>query len=272
MKITRIGPFKAGADNRREDISLWDREKGAALRSAVNVDITDLGKLRRRSGFAPAPGEVAPIDFPVSLPVTRTSDSSTTDILDNQPLRSTMNPQPRALSCKHFGRYVAAFGDTLFYSDPFLDGDEFGRGAQTTPDRNFLPFAAPITSVFSTGTGLYVSADATYFISGDVHGSAPNPSHPTQIVRGSVAEIPKENKYAWISTQGPAVGDQNGSVDLVAAERLETGPIPPTLTGASLFRSSNGLRQLVMTLHGQPSSSGAVSSDYMDAVVVRKDL
>lgn len=271
MKVTRIGPFKAGVDNRREDISLWDAEKGAALRSAVNADITTEGKLRRRAGFSPAVGEVAPIDFPVMLPVTATYDVSATDILDNQPLRSTMNPQPRALSCKHFGRYIAAFGDTLFYSDPFLDGDEYGRGAQTTPDRNFLPFAATITAVFSTGAGIFVSADATYFIAGDVHGSQPLPAHDSRIARGSVVAIPREDKFAWVSTHGPAIGDQNGQVSLIAADRLEAGAIPPTLTGASLFRASNGLRQLVMTLHGA-TDSAAFSSDYMDAVAVRKAL
>lgn len=267
-KPIRLGPFIAGADNRREDVELLDQEQGAILRSAVNVDVTDAGRLRRRGGFALAADKQPPVDFPVSLPISRTHSSSGTEILGNDDLRDVMNPQPRALSCKHFGRYVAAFGDTLFYSDPWVDGDEFGRGARTTADRNFLPMKAQITAVFSTEAGLYVSSDATYFIAGDVHGSSPIQAHPARILQGSVTAISKDRRYAWLSTQGPCQGDAAGAVQAVAADHLETGPIPAGMTGASLFRAAGGLRQIIFTLHGRPDSQAA-ARDWMRAEVIR---
>ncbi|GKS73666.1 hypothetical protein AVME950_02240 [Acidovorax sp. SUPP950] len=268
----RIGPFPGGADNRRSDEELWSERGGALLRAASNVDVTDEGRLRRRKGFALASGESVPQDFPVALPIVRTHSTSGQEILSNDDLRDLMNPQPRALSCKHFGRYVAAFGDTLFFSDPYLDGDEFGRGARTTADRNFLPFRGQITAVFSTDDGLYVGSDATYFIAGDVQGSAPLQVHPAQIIQGSVTAIAKEKRFAWISSQGPVTGSAGGQVEALAADHLETGFLPPTLTGTSLYRVAGGLRQLVMTLHGAPDASAAVSSDFMDAEVIRNEV
>lgn len=46
-----LGPFPLGMDNRLPDYALFDREaKVALLRTAVNVDVTNNGTLRRRKG------------------------------------------------------------------------------------------------------------------------------------------------------------------------------------------------------------------------------
>ena len=267
--MSKLGPFKAGVDNRRESESLWNREDGAMLRAANNVDITDEGKVRRRAGFSTtsraAESEIAP-----AQPLSNSHSSGSGDIFANAELRDTMNPQPRDLSCKHFGRYVAAVGDTLWFSDLYLDGDETGAGARITADRNFVQFAAPITAVFSTGAGLYVSADETFYLPGDVASTAPQDAHPTKIIRGSVAAVPNTNQFVWLSTRGPLVGEQNGKVDFLAYKHLDTGYINPAQTGATLFRVSGGLRQIITTLHGEANQSGASASDYMDAEIVRK--
>lgn len=55
MSSPRIGPFRQGMNNRRPDYDLaLGREEGGGhlLRNAVNVDVTDQGKPRRRPGYA----------------------------------------------------------------------------------------------------------------------------------------------------------------------------------------------------------------------------
>ncbi len=47
----KLGPFPKGVDNRLPDHALFDlKEKETLLRSAVNVDVTNAGTLRRRGG------------------------------------------------------------------------------------------------------------------------------------------------------------------------------------------------------------------------------
>lgn len=270
MKPVRLGPFPLGMNNRAEDVSLKDGDIDL-LRAASNVDITNAGKVRRRDGFT-AVTHVSQVNPQVSIPINPTHAVSGSDLLSNDQLRDVMNPQPRELSCKHLGRYVAAFQDMLYWSDLFLDGDEIGTGAKTTADRNFMPFPAPITCVFSTGTGIYVSADKTYFLSGDVQAAALNPVHPSQILKGSVSKAPESESFVWLSTRGVMSGSQGGEVAFLSNKHVDTGYLKPAQTGATLYRTANGVRQVIAILHGSPVASGIQNTDYMDAEVIRKGV
>lgn len=268
--MNKLGPFPLGMNNRAEDVSLKDGDIDL-LRSATNVDITNAGKVRRRGGFTAAT-HVPQVNPPVAVAINQTHAVSSADLLTNDQLRDLMNAQPRELSCKHLGRYVAAVVDMLYWSDLFLDGDELGNGAKTTADRNFMPFPAPITCVFSTGTGVYVSADKTYFLSGDVQSAALNPVHPSQILKGSFSKAPNEERYSWFSTRGVMSGSQGGEVGFLSNKHVDTGFLNPAQTGATLYRTANGVRQVIAILHGNPSETGIQNADHMDAEVIRKGV
>ena len=54
-KPQEIGPFPGGMDNRRPDYDLrGGRDVGDLLRNAVNVDLTNQGRARRRAGYQPS--------------------------------------------------------------------------------------------------------------------------------------------------------------------------------------------------------------------------
>lgn len=271
MKPVKLGPFPLGMDNRAEDVSLKTGDGIDLLRMATNVDLTNAGKVRRRDGFT-AVAHVPQVNPQVAIPISPTHAVSGSELLSNDKLRDAMNPQPRELSCKHFGRYVAGFQDMLYWSDLYLDGDELGNGAKTTADRNFMPFPAPITAVFSTGSGIYVSADQTYFLAGDVQSAALNPVHPSIILKGSVSKSPNGESFVWLSTRGVMTGTASGEVAFLSNKHVDTGFLQAAQTGATLHRTANGVRQVIAILHGNPIASGIQNTDYMDAEVIRKGV
>lgn len=271
MKPTTLGPFPLGMDNRAEDVSLKTDDGVDLLRLAANVDVTNAGRVRRRAGFT-AVAHTPKTNPQVSLPIDTVHAVSSSGLLVNDQLRDLMNPQPRELSCKSFGRYIAACEDMLYWSDLYLDGDELGNGAKTTADRNFMPFPATITAVFSTGSGIYVSSDKTYFLAGDVQGSTLNTVHPSVILRGSVSEAPLSNDFVWLSTRGVMTGSQTGEVSFLSNKHVDTGFLRPTQTGATLYRDSNGVRQVIAILHGDRLASGIQNKDFMEMEVIKKGV
>lgn len=271
MKPVKLGPFPLGMDNRAEDVSLKTGDGIDLLRLAKNVDITNAGKVRRRNGFTAAT-HIPHVNPIASIAINPTHAVASSDLMSNEELRDVMNPQPRELSCKSLGRYVCAVGDMLYWSDLYLDGDELGNGAKTTADRNFMPFPANITAVFSTGAGIYVSADKTYFLSGDVQSAALNPVHPSQILKGSISKDPHSESFVWLSTRGVMRGTQGGEVGFLANKHVDTGFLQPTQTGATLHRTTDGVRQVIAILHGNPMASGIQNADYMDAEVIRQGV
>jgi hypothetical protein len=271
MKPVKLGPFPLGMDNRAEDVSLKTGDGIDLLRLATNVDVTNAGKIRRRAGFTAAT-HVPQVNPQVSLPITASHAVSGSEVLTNDQLRDLMNPQPRELSCKSLGRYISAVADMLYWSDLYLDGDELGNGAKTTSDRNFMPFPAPITAVFSTGSGIYVSADKTYFLDGDVQSAAANPVHPSVILKGSVSKAPLSESFVWLSTRGVMTGTQGGEVGFLSNKHVDTGYLKPTQTGATLYRDIKGVRQVIAILHGDKLASGIQHTDYMDMEVIQKGV
>lgn len=271
MKPVTLGPFPLGMDNRAEDVSLKTGDGIDLLRMATNVDLTNAGKVRRRAGFTSAT-HIPQVNPQVSLPISPTHAVSGAEVLTNDQLRDMMNPQPRELSCKSMGRYISAVHDMLYWSDLYLDGDELGNGAKTTSDRNFMPFPAAITAVFSTGSGIYVSADQTYFLAGDVQSAAANPVHPSIILKGSVSAAPLSESFVWLSTRGVMTGSVGGEVGFLSNKHVDTGFLKPTQTGATLFRNANGVRQVIAILHGDRLETGIQNKDFMDMEVIQKGV
>lgn len=230
IKPVTLGPFPAGMDNMREDSELTDPDKGDLLRHAVNVDLSNSGQIRRRKGYTLAAG--------VPLP-----------------------PSHDGLSCQHMGRTVRAEGSYLRWTDPWSEHE--------TPTKNFLPFPSDITAVFSTETGLFIGADQTYYLAGDVVTTALAVASPTRIVKGSVSTIPHEKLFVWLSSAGLARGTPDGQVTLMQRQHVEVGVIDPNATGATLYRAQAGLRQVIGIINSAPDDGVVAIGDYMDAELVR---
>ena len=59
------------------------------------------------------------------------------------------------------GRLLVAVGSLLIYSEPFMPG-------LYRPSKNYIPFPAPITVLEACGAGVFVAADKTYWLGGEI--------------------------------------------------------------------------------------------------------
>ena len=59
------------------------------------------------------------------------------------------------------GRLLMAVGSLLIYSEPFMPG-------LYRPNKNYIPFPAPITVMEPSGSGVFVASDKTYWLGGEI--------------------------------------------------------------------------------------------------------
>lgn len=157
------------------------------------------------------------------------------------------------------GRLFVVVGNALIYSEPYAY-------ALTNPERNYVLFHEPITVVEPVNNGLYIVADQTYWVAGDIASAELNPVLPYGGVMHSSGQVLHKNECFWMSTRGLVVGDQNGTVRNVQEDNVA---VSPASTGAALMRESDGLKQLIASTFGSGVSQAAARS-YMDAEIVRK--
>jgi hypothetical protein len=157
------------------------------------------------------------------------------------------------------GRLFTAVGNALFYSEPYAH-------ALTNPERNYVVLDAPITVIETMNNGLYVVADQTYWIAGDIANAELNPVLPYGAVLGSSGQIPHKNECWWVSARGIVIGDQDGQVRNVQEDNVA---VDPAQAGAGLFREADGIKQVLTSLFSA-GASGAAARSYMDAEIVRK--
>lgn len=157
------------------------------------------------------------------------------------------------------GRIFVAIGSMLYYSEaysPLYD-----------PARNFVPFPLPITVMQDVNNGLYVCSDQTYWIKGDILDAELNPVLPYGGILGTAGYIPTENSVFWMSPRGLVKGTQEGEVTNL---QEKTNAVNSGIIGASLFRESDGLKQLLTTLFGSQTGSTFAADSWMSADIVRK--
>lgn len=159
----------------------------------------------------------------------------------------------------HNGRMVVAVGNALVYSEPYAF-------ALFDPTKNYIPFEVPITMVQSVQGGLYLAADQTYWLAGDLAKSELNPVLPYGAVRGSGGDVPNKNEVWWMSERGTVVGDQDGNVKNMQEDNVS---VAPAQRSAGLYREADGVRHLISSLFGS-AGQGAAAHSYMDAEIVRK--
>jgi hypothetical protein len=158
------------------------------------------------------------------------------------------------------GRLVVASGNILYYSELFAP-------TLHNPAKSYIPFAENITMVLPCEGGIYVSADKTYWIAGDLASAAITTVLPYKAVFGTDSEVPNSNNVWWMSERGMVVGSPGGQVENVQEKFVA---VDAATAGASLYREQDGMRQMLSSLFGTQTNAMAASS-YMEFEVIRKE-
>ena len=158
------------------------------------------------------------------------------------------------------GRLIVASGNILYYSELFAP-------TLHNPAKNYIPFAENITMILPCEGGIYVSADKTYWIAGDLASGAINTVLPYKAVFGTDAAIPNSTSVWWMSDRGMIVGAPGGQVENVQEKFVA---VDAATAGASLYREQDGMRQMLSSLFGTQTNVMAASS-YMEFEVIRKE-
>lgn len=192
-----------------------------------------------------------------SIPVSDTSVVITTTGTGVKLRTQFMTPAPAGTIVSSYNaRMIIVSGDTVWYSEPFAH-EWFMKY------RNYLMFAGQITMFVVVGEGAYVSADRTYFLSGD------SPEKFTVVpVTDSVAiagtavvanaqDLKMEGVEGlvalWTSDDGMFVGTSTGKVINVTKGKVA---FDSSEEGTALLKERGGLNQYVSLLReaDQPSA------------------
>lgn len=130
--------------------------------------------------------------------------------------------------------------------------------------KRFFQYSTDVGFVISSGEGLYISADKTYFVRG-VEGETPEQATVAEYpgVPGTQTKLP-DGRAAWMTQYGLAIGDGKGDVSLVSQANF----VPELASyGASGIVEGNGNQQVVTTLRGGKGANPLAASDYYEAEI-----
>lgn len=161
----------------------------------------------------------------------------------------------------HDARLLVATGPTLFFSEPFM-------GGLHNPMRSYIRFAADITVMEPTSGGLWVCADQTYWLPGDVGSTELETKLPYGAVRGSSGAVPNSTDVYWMSPRGIVVGGADGTAENRQESRVA---VAAARFSAGMFREVDGRKQIAQSLFA-PEPNRMAAASYMDAEVVRRKV
>lgn len=249
MKTT-YGPFPRGINNRTPDFAPKGTgdEGGDFLRDAMNVDISNSGTLKRRLGFTRISD--APVITPPT-PVVPTPFNHlgyvATDLVGDMP-------------GVHINRGVVVQGNKLCFSYPFAEG-------KTNTGFQYETFPADITGWISTDSGLYVSADALYFIAGPLPAKQVRRVHPSPSLPKSFGRLSNSETVFWVTVEGIAMGSPAGEVTLLQWDNYALA-LDPGSTAITAYRDRDGMRQIIAIIDQAPATAPGASDTIEEASVV----
>lgn len=165
------------------------------------------------------------------------------------------------LLCYHAGRMYFAIDNTLFYTEPY----EYGL---YHPGRNYITFSARIDMIASTQTGLYVGADATYFLAGtDPEKMEQKVVAEETVARYSGYKDPDTTRPLWYGQRGVTMGETNGVVSPLQIDHVS---VAAPLTGSVGRVELNGVTQYLAAAVPKREVSQLTASDFFDAEIERK--
>lgn len=164
----------------------------------------------------------------------------------------------------HKGRLLSADGAFVFYSLPWAMGIY-------RPSTDYIPFPQDVTVIAPVEGGVYIATlSETYWIpGGDISKAGLMVKvQPYGAVRGTLAKIEDSTDLMWFTPQGPVRASQDGQVTALHSKSVA---FPSANSGASIWRESNGLTQLISAISSNPSipPGAAVAGSYMDAEVIQ---
>lgn len=229
-------------------------EGGAAIMSAVTAagdDKIDLTNLPVASGLqlnlymTDANGR----DF--HRVITLAEGATTYTVLGSAPTHRQLQtkflePFPPCTQLEHYrGIIYGVIGNLVVHTQPL-------RYGLYDPRKDFIPFSEDVGMIKGHTTGLYISADKTYWLGGG------GPADFKQdivfdfpAVPGTGVYTPHDDNLIWFSEKGFVRGRDGGQADLLTDEQLAVSKYS---RGVLLFREQGGIRQVVSALAGETAS------------------
>jgi len=124
--------------------------------------------------------------------------------------------------------------------------------------------------VASVEGGAYIAtlSETWWFPGGDISKADAVRLLPYGAVRGTLSKMPNSTDLMWFTPRGPVRATQGGEVVALQDQQIA---FPEADAGASIWRESNGLRQLISAITSNPRSppGAAVAGTYMEAEVIQ---
>lgn len=135
----------------------------------------------------------------------------------------------------------------------------------------FFQYPSPVGMLVACGSGLFISADKTYFVAGVDGDPAQRVVLDYPAVSGTGVRLPGRGETAdqlrvgWMTPYGLAVGGPDGSVMLPSESRYA-----PDIgdAGSSGVVECDGVRAVVTTMRGQTGRNPLAARDYFEVEVV----
>lgn len=156
--------------------------------------------------------------------------------------------------------YVADALGNVFYSEPF-QYDHFG------PD-NYLQFPAPVDIMEPVKGGIYFAhGNQTDFYAGEPEdGSDISTVLPYGGIYGTGRKMTNSDNVCWQSQRGMVIAGPAGQIKNVQEDNVAT---ESAVSGATLIKEKDGLRQFIAALH-QPTTSALAATSWITAEKVRR--
>lgn len=129
----------------------------------------------------------------------------------------------------------------------------------------FFQYPRPVGVLQACGSGLFVSADKTYYVSNVDAEAAQRVVLNYPAISSTGVELPGVDSVAWMTPYGLAVGVEGGQVTLVSQDRFA-----PRVgdSGASGVIECDGTQAVVTTMRGQAGRNPLAARDYFEVEVV----
>ncbi len=157
----------------------------------------------------------------------------------------------------HRGVILIAVGNTLHMTAPL-------KPHIRQPLRGFFQFPAPITMVKSVQSGVFVSADRTYFLAGLESEPQQSMIHDSPAIKGSAFTLP-DKRVTWMSAYGQVIGAPDGSLQFITDGHY--APMLASQAGGG-YLEHNGNKLALTTMRGLPQHSRLAAGDYYDAEII----
>ncbi len=241
----------------------WPGPQGeSAPTHAVQIEVPAGGRL----DFADTAGATVWLSGPNGDHVSSCGVVTAVEVLSQGGrISRTLNTAPMPaghLVRMHQGSLVVAHENVVFVSVPYANGIY-------EPARGYIVLPAKVTVMESVGTGMFICADKTYWISTFFADAGLQERLPFGGLLGSgvCQRHEDETKAYWQTPVGLAVGDATGAVQLLQRDALR---LPPAAYGSTLYRMRDGRSSVVTSRSGvQPNQAAALA--WADAEVIRKE-